>query len=273
MQRWRLGFFLPIVVLLSGCGVGAYQEQMDKTRQRMAYLDEEHELLEDPAFFPAKAPPIFFRPPRGIALHASEKSFPPSDWMFHFPWADVQALVPPVEVFVGEAKKAKDERADAWLNGRVLEYLRLHADEKPGPRAGDSPSELVLTRFSDSPTDRKPIRYRRYGFHTDQESPQWPSPSRPRLPERCQYNYDVYLTETPETWAVVVFKELNTTATAESWLKRGVSADQVKKLPAWNPKPLTLNAEFGQPLAAREASLATLVVGERAERRLKLMGR
>jgi len=262
-----------ILLLIAGCGMRAYEEQMEKTGQRMAYLDQEHRLLEDPACFPDQAPPLFIRLPRGLATHASDKSQPASAWMFHFPWADSRLLAPPLETFVGAAKMGRDESVAQFVQNRVLEYLRLHADEKPAPRPGDSPGEIVVTRWSDSLADQQPIRYRRWGFRTGQELPQWPAPARAKLPQRCVYDYDVFVTENSGLWGVVVFKVLNTEATAKSWEKRSVAAELVRKLPTWEPPSANLTTESGQPLEAKEASLATLRTGERAAERLKVLRR
>jgi hypothetical protein len=262
-----------ILLLIPGCGMRAYEEQLEKTRQRMAYLDQEHRLLEDPAHFPDKAPPLFIRLPRGLATHASDKSQPASDWIFHFPWADARFLAPPLDAFVGAAKKSKEESVEQFLQNRVLEYLRLHADEKPAARPGDSPGEIVVTRFSDSLADQQPIRFRRWGYRTNQELPQWPAPARAKLPQRCVFDYDVFVTENAGWWGVVVFKVLNTEATAKSWEKRSVAAELVRKLPTWEPPSAHLTTESGQPLEAREVSLATLRTGERAAERWKLLRR
>ena len=181
--------------------------------------------------------------------------------------------MPPEEVFVGAAQKGREERLEEFLHAKVLEYLRRHADEKPSPRPGDWPRDLTLTRQSDPPLERRPIQYRQFGFSTDQEAPQWPAPDRPRLPQRCVYNYDVYLTDAGELWGVVVFKVLNTEATAAAWKKHRVAPDMLAKIPIWGPQESSLPIESSRPLEARETSLATLVLGAKARDRLRLMGR
>ncbi len=265
---------LPFVLLacfailgLAGCG-DDYRAQVEKTRQRMALLDEENALLEEPAHLPGDTA-VYFRPPRGVSMQRREKSYPPSDWFHHLSWNERHNLVPPFEILVGATKKEPGKSLEDFVNTTVLDYLRLHADERLTPRAGESPHDLTVLRQSDSPHQRWPIVYRHYAYRSEQELPQWPAPERPKLPARCSYDYDIYVTDAEEFWGVVVFKTLNLEATREAWQKARIRPEEVLKL----PQRMVLGVDQTKKLNARETSLSTLLIGARAKARLRLIGR
>jgi hypothetical protein len=252
----------------AGCD-GDYRAQVEKTHERMALLDAENALLEEPAILSEGEVAVYFRPPRGVAIRPSEKSQPPSTWLFHLPWTETRSLVPPLEILVGAINKGPGEKLDDFLQSKVLEHLRQHADERLTPRPGESPRDLMLTHETDSPHDRRPVQYRHFAYRSEQESPQWPAPERPRLPQRCIYHYDVYITDAGELWGVVVVKSLNVDATHAGWRKAKVAPDVLARL----PQKSALQIDPAQHLEAREASLSTLVVGPRARARLRALGR
>ena len=264
--------FMPLLCLLvlcfAGCGAD-YRAQVEKTRQRMTLLDEENALLEGAASFPPSETPIFFRPPRGVAVQPSAKAYPPSDWLNHLAWNERRFLAPPLEVFVGAAKKQGAERLEDFLQNKVLEYLRQHADERLTARPGEAPRDLTLTRQTDPPQERRPIPYRHFAYRSEQESPQWPAPDRPRLPQRCTYHYDVYLTDSAEQWGVVVFKSLNIEATLDAWRKAAAPSELIMRL----PQKSALQMDPATGLETKECSLATLIIGARARARLRLLER
>jgi hypothetical protein len=68
-------FWLPLLVLLSGCGLDDYEKRIDKERARLRVFDEENKYLGDMLEPPARPPvvfDIFLRLPRGIAGSADE---------------------------------------------------------------------------------------------------------------------------------------------------------------------------------------------------------
>jgi hypothetical protein len=266
------GLLLAVCFLLScavGCGGSDYPSQVEKTRQRMALVDGENALLEEPISLPEGRTPVYFRPPRGVAVRPSEKSHPTSDWLFHLPWSEGRSLVPPLEAFVGATTKKPEEGLEELLHSRILEFLRQHADERLTARPVESPRDLIVTRQSDSPHERRPVRYRHFAYRSEHESPQWLAPDRPQLPERCIYHYDIYITDTVEFWGVVVFKSLNLEATLNAWRKTKVSPDMLMKL----PQRSLLQVDSTRGVDAKETSLATLLIGARAKARLRLIGR
>jgi hypothetical protein len=249
----------------AGCGSN-YRAEVEKTRQRMALLDEENTLLEGPARLIERDAATYFRPPRGVSVRPSAKAHPPSDWMQHLPWSDSRALVPPLEVIVGAVKKTPDERLEEFLQAKVLTYLRLHADERLTPRSGESPREITLLRQTDPPQEQRPTTFQCFPFRTEQETPQWPAPERTRVPHGCVYHYDIYLADNGEFWGAVVFKSLAIEATLESWRKAKVGTEMMQRL----PQKSLLVTDTVTGLNPRECSLATLIVGARARARLRL---
>jgi hypothetical protein len=72
------------VLTLTGCGVAAYEKQMQEAETRIQRFDEENRLLGAPLVVPSrpKAPSVslFVRPPLGVAPASKPEEYP-----FHYP--------------------------------------------------------------------------------------------------------------------------------------------------------------------------------------------
>lgn len=265
------GMFLLLLAIAAGCGPSEYRQQVERTRQRLAFLDAERELLDEPVWFTPSDTAVYYLPPRGVSLRPSPRT--DSDWLLHYACAEARLLMPDLELLLGLLPRASDEKAAEIVHRHVLDRLRVHADERPLPRSGEPSSEYIATRWSDPPEHRAPVVYRRYPFHTDQERPLWPAPRRAELPHRCTYHYDVYVHDAGAHWAVVVFKLLASRETEAAWRKAEVRSDLLQRIPIREFRAAHVAAEFGGKLEAWQASLATLRVGAPAQERLRLAGR
>ncbi len=255
---------LTVAVLLPGCGLTDYEEQLKATQERLKLVDEENQLLADPLELPDRGTPVFFRPPKGITSKPSKTG----DWLVHFPWSDSSALVPPLEVLVGVLSKKTEGDIDA----KVKEALRAHADANPEPRSPPHRTEFFIRQGEsrhlprDQPSEAGDrIKYERAGW-TTREKPLWPAPDRAKAPEVCVYDYDVYTRSVGDWLVIVIFKRLNRAETAKLWKEKGVDQALIDRLPSWEPK------KAGDQNQLR-ASLATLRVGAAAKARLEPYGK
>jgi hypothetical protein len=256
MQKSGRWWLAGLAVLLVGCGLTDYEQQMAKTRARLAWLAQEDALLAGPVEWPTGLPRLFFRPPVGVATAPSGGTVPAGEWLHHFPAAERGAALPPVELFLGVLP-----RSERKLESRITDYVRAHADWIPSTQDVDGPREETFVRPCDIPELRVPVRIRRFGLTTE-ELPQWPAPERVSLPRRVVYQYEVNIHDTGEWFVVVIFKRFDRPATEDAWARHGLEPDP--RFPTVDVKKLA---------EQRRYSLAMLRVGPAAEARFRLMGR
>lgn len=253
----RLIGLLASAGLLCGCGVSVYEGRFQETRERLARLDEEDQLLGEPVVLPQAWPiPIFLRPPRSVSSVAQALPGTAPDWLLRCSWVEPNLAAVPWEMYLG-VYPFSGEREQ--LETLVQNDLVLGMAQAQRIQESAAFREAVFTRVAARPDDRLPIAYRRFVFLSEESN--GPRLSRKsNLPAPCWFRWEVYI-HSQEDWHIIVaFKVLDREATERSWVQSGASPVELRTLPVVDRKL------FGRQ---RDACLATLRIGEAAQRAWK----
>jgi hypothetical protein len=253
---------LALAATAGGCGLGDYEVLIARTAERMQYVDEENQLLDEPVQFPESGPKeVYWRPPRGLAIKPT-RCRPPFDWLSHL--ASEEAVdLPPLEAFIGVRPRGGERLEDALKQMDLLAFVRERYDTEllplEGRRIDDPPQALYLVLPSEPPARQLELRYDRLIRRAEEKPPWKKAPPGENLPVTAVFTYEinVYGNFTPasnEYWVVIIFKQLNRAKTEEKWPRE--FAELFKRLP-----PLDLERVQRQ----KELSLASLRLGSQAK--------
>ena len=149
-----------LLLLVTGCGLKNYEEQMLQTQAKLKRFEEESKLLDGELRFSLPAPTekgapqppvIFLRPPKGIQPTASNEKEPRNRILYTFPSRGLNAAGVFHNVEVGVGDKSKD------FDGSVLSSFSVSGD-------------LVRVTQQKNPPNRAPITFKRIDFDDGQFS-------------------------------------------------------------------------------------------------------
>ncbi len=194
---------LVVLILLpfAGCGVREYEAELEKTRERLVYLDKETELLAAPVAFPPDAPRLRFRPPKGFASQPVKIADQGGEWLS----LSAAAGNGPFGLFVG-FPSGKATNLEDWVKG----FLKAQGAAEIQARAIRLDP---VVRLADLPEQRKVIEYRLFGLSGEET----PSVNGKPLAQPLICHYDVYSHHDQGLSVVIVLRRVNRRATEERW--------------------------------------------------------
>jgi len=177
-----VSLLVALALLSAGCGVQEYERRMLKEQERVAYLDEENRLLDEPLAAPPRKvgeketppPNVFLRPPRGIG--SAGQAMPGSKIVFYYartgnsPFLGVYLATETLEGKDAQ-KKFDDEMLRRFSSVAPVagelgkpplrrDDLRFRQFTAEAPKMGGEPESKVFLYFATRGTAAAAVGYR-----------------------------------------------------------------------------------------------------------------